>query len=126
MLQKSLVVVSVLLLACMAIAAEKVKLNGYIIDNMCAGHHGKDANVEEAVKTHKTSCALMDGCSESGYALFSDGKFYKLDASGSEKAMALLKKTKSEKGLAVQVEGAVEGDTLTVSSISEAAPPTQK
>ena len=37
--------------------------------------------------------------------------------------MALLKKTKSEKGLAVQVEGTVEGDTLTVTSISEASPP---
>ena len=122
MLRKSLVVVSILLLACMALAAEKVKLNGYIIDNMCAGHHGKDANVEEVVKHHKKSCALMDGCSESGYALFADGKFYKLDAGGSEKAMALLKKTKAERGLAVEVEGTVEGDTLTVSSISEATP----
>ena len=126
MLQKSLVVVSVLLLACLTLAAEKVKLNGYIIDNMCAGHHGKEANVEEVVKNHKTSCALMDGCSESGYALFAGGKFYKLDSSGSEKAMALLKKTKSKNGLAVQVEGTVEGDTLTVSSISEASPPSQQ
>ena len=69
MLRRALVVVSVLSLACLGFAAENVKLNGYIIDNMCAGHHGKDAKVEELVKNHKKSCALMDGCSESGYAL---------------------------------------------------------
>ena len=126
MLRRSLVVGSVLLLACLGLAAENVKLNGYIIDNMCVGHHGKDADVEEVVKNHKKSCALMEGCSESGYALFANGKFYKLDAKGSDQAMELLKKTKSEKGLAVQVEGTVEGDTLTVTSISEASPPKQR
>ncbi|PYP84542.1 MAG: hypothetical protein DMF61_19265 [Blastocatellia bacterium AA13] len=121
-IRKSMVIVSMLLLASIALAAENVKLNGYIIDNMCGGMHAKDANAEEVVKHHKKSCALMDGCKESGYAVFANGKLYKLDEGGNQKVVELLKKSKSERGFAVQVEGSVEGDTITVSSISETAP----
>ena len=56
---------------------------------------------------------------ESGYALYADGKLYKLDAEGNKKAAELLKNTKVEKGMQVAVEGSVDGETLTVKTISE-------
>jgi hypothetical protein len=51
--------------------------------------------------------------------LYADGKLYKLDAEGNKKAAELLKNTKVEKGLQVAVEGTVDGETLTVTSMSE-------
>ena len=123
-MKKLLVVASMFLLTLVlanaaARAEDKVKLSGYVIDNMCGGEHAKDANVEEVVKHHQRSCALMPACTGSGYAVYANGKLYKLDEGGSKKVLAILKSTKSGRGLAVDVEGTVDGDTLTVASISE-------
>lgn len=112
----------VLLLASVAVAArdsKSVKLTGYIIDNACAAGRAAGDNAAEKVKNHTVKCAQMPKCAESGYALYADGKLYKLDAEGNKKAAELLKNTKVEKGMQVAVEGTVEGDTLTVTTISE-------
>ncbi|HLG16297.1 MAG TPA: hypothetical protein VJH03_17590 [Blastocatellia bacterium] len=111
----------VLTLAVAALATTRtasVTLKGYIVDNACASSHTGDM---EFAKGHPISCALMPRCAQSGYALFSEGKVYKLDEEGNKKVGALLKNTKSKKGLAVQVEGTVEGDTLHVTKIEEQA-----
>ena len=65
--------------------------------------------------------ALMPSCSKSGYAVYTDGKLYKLDEEGNEKAREILKNTKSEKSIQVSVEGNLDGDKLKVKSISEVA-----
>ena len=112
----------VLLLAGVAVAArdsKSVKLTGYIIDNACAAGRATGDNAAEKVKNHTVKCAQMAKCAESGYALYADGKLYKLDADGSKKAAELLKNTKVEKGMQVAVEGTVDGETLTVKTISE-------
>ena len=112
----------VLLLAGVSVAArdsKSVKLTGYIIDNACAAGRATGDNAAEKVKNHTVKCAQMAKCAESGYALYADGKLYKLDAEGNKKAGELLKNTKVEKGMQVAVEGTVEGDTLTVTTISE-------
>lgn len=112
----------VLLLASVAVAArdsKSVKLTGYIIDNACAAGRAAGDNAAEKVKNHTVKCAQMPKCAESGYALYADGKLYKLDAEGNKKAAELLKNTKVEKGMQVAIEGTVEGDTLTVTTISE-------
>jgi len=112
----------VLLLASVAVAArdsKSVKLTGYIIDNACAAGRATGDNALEKVKNHTIKCAQMPKCAESGYALYADGKLYKLDAEGNKKAAELLKNTKVEKGMQVAIEGTVEGDTLTVTTISE-------
>lgn len=93
-----------------------VKLNGYLIDNMCAGALAKDA---ERVKKHKTSCALMPSCEGSGFAVYSDGKLYKLDEAGNKSASELLKGTETKDGVTVAVEGTVEGDTVHVTKLTE-------
>ncbi len=100
--------------------ATAVKIEGYLIDNACAGAHAKDADFAETAKKHTKSCALMPPCAGSGYAVFSsDAKLYKLDKAGNEKAEALLKDTETKSGITVTVEGTVDGDTIKVTKISE-------
>src|SRR5579862_4880576 len=91
-----------ILLTTVAIAigkGQQVTLNGYIVDNACGTGKASDAAGVEKIKTHPTKCALMPSCVKSGYAVLADGKLYKLDKAGNQKAEALLKSTKSEKGL---------------------------
>jgi hypothetical protein len=95
---------------------KEVKLTGFVLDNMCASEHGNEAEAKE----HETSCALMEHCAKSGYAVVSKDAVYKLDARGNELVHALLKDTKTKKGLAVNVEGALEGDLLHVDKLEEA------
>lgn len=98
--------------------AEKkpAKITGFVMDNMCAAMHGKDSEAKE----HEVSCALMDACEKSGFAVVSKDTVYKLDARGNELVAALLKETKAKKGFAVTVEGTLEGDTLHVDKLEEA------
>ncbi len=100
--------------------AKTVKIDGYIIDNACAASHVKDANFGERVKKHSTSCALSPNCAESGYVVYTaDAKLYKLDKAGNKSAEQLLKETDTKMGVQVSVEGTVDGDTITVSKITE-------
>jgi hypothetical protein len=97
-----------------------VKINGLLIDNACATAHVKDKDFAEKVKKHKTSCALMPNCAGAGFAVLSDeGKLYKLDEAGNKSAEELLKSTETKMGLAVAVEGTVEGDTVHVTKLTE-------
>ena len=120
MARKTFVLGLVLLLAGIALAREgkSVKLTGYLIDNACSARAATD-NGAEKVKNHTVKCALMPSCAKSGYAVFADGKLYKLDEEGNKKAGDILKNTKADKALQVAVEGTVDGDMLTVSKISE-------
>ena len=116
----SLVAVAVALAAVFAFAQEgekkSVKVTGYVIDNMCAGMHGTE---EEAAK-HPNACALMAACEKSGFAVVSGDKTYKLDEQGNKLAAEALKGAKTKKGLKVDVEGTVEGDTLHAATLAEA------
>ena len=98
---------------------KSVTLTGYLIDNMCAASHASDKTFATWVKTHGTSCAMMEACEKSGYAVFAGDKLYKLDEKGNESAEALLKATKSKKGLKVKAEGTVDGETLKVTKLTE-------
>jgi len=96
-----------------------VTLDGYMIDNACAASHSSDKTFATWVKTHGTSCATMDSCEKSGYAVFAKDKVYKFDDAGNASAEELLKNTKSKKGLHVKVEGTVDGDTIKVTKLTE-------
>ena len=116
----SLVAVAVALAAVFAFAqeAEKktVKVTGYVIDNMCAEVHGS----EDEAKNHPNACALMPACEKSGFAVVSGDKTYKLDEQGNKLAAEVIKGVKTKKGLKVDVEGTLEGDTLHASKLAEA------
>ena len=122
MTKKTFAIGIVLLMAVVAFAREgkDVKLTGYIIDNACSARASSE-NGAEKVKNHTVKCALMPSCAKSGYAVYADGKLFKLDEEGNKKASDILKNTKSEKSVQVSVEGTVDGDTLKVKSISEVA-----
>ena len=122
MIKKAFVIGTVLLMAVVALAREgkEVKLTGYVIDNACSARAASE-NGAEKVKNHTVKCAMMPSCAKSGYAVFADGKLYKLDEEGNKKAADILKNTKAEKGVQVSVEGTVDGETLKVKSISEVA-----
>ena len=99
---------------------QPVKLTGYLVDNLCAGAHADDAEgMAETAKGHPTACALMPSCTAAGFSLVSDKKTYKLDEAGNKSALAVLKATKATKGLQVEVEGTLDGDSLRASKVSE-------
>ena len=109
----------VLMTAGMFAQDKTVTLDGYMIDNACAASHATDKTFGTWVKTHGTSCAMMDSCEKSGYAIYADDKVYKFDDKGNDSAAELLKNTKSKKGLHVKVEGTLDGDTIKVTKLTE-------
>jgi len=114
-----LIVVLAVMAGALLAQDKSVTLTGYLIDNACAEGHSSDKAFATWVKTHGTSCAMMESCEKSGYAVFAGDKLYKLDDKGNESAEALLKATKSKKGLKVTAEGTVDGDTLKVTKLTE-------
>jgi hypothetical protein len=81
---------------------------------MCAEVHG----TEEEAKNHPNACGLMASCEKSGYAVIAGEKTYKLDAQGNKLVAEALKAAKTKKGLKVEVEGTVEGDTLHTTTLA--------
>jgi type 1 fimbria pilin len=114
-----LIVVLALMAGALIAQDKTVTLTGYMIDNSCAANHATDKTFATWVKTHGTSCATMEACEKSGYAVFADNKLYKFDEAGNTSAAELLKNTKSKKGLHIKAEGTLDGDTLKVTKLSE-------
>jgi hypothetical protein len=114
-----LVVVLALMAGALIAQDKTVTLTGYMIDNSCAANHATDKTFATWIKTHGTSCATMESCEKSGYAVFADNKLYKFDEAGNTSAAELLKNTKSKKGLHVKAEGTLDGDTLKVTKLTE-------
>ncbi|HYG81094.1 MAG TPA: hypothetical protein VD861_11935 [Pyrinomonadaceae bacterium] len=117
----SLVAVAVALTAVFAFAQEaekkSVKVTGYVIDSMCAAMHGS----EEEAQKHPNACALMPACEKSGFAVVAGDKTYKLDEQGNKLAAEALKAAKTKKGLKVEVEGTLDGDTLHAATLVAAS-----
>jgi hypothetical protein len=66
---------------------------------------------------HPRSCALQ--CAKGGYGVITaDGKFLRFDEGGNEKALEALKKSDKKDHLRATVTGTLDGDVITVSSIS--------
>ena len=123
MMIRKLFTLGLILTACALLYAQEksVTVNGYLIDNACAGAHASEATFKDKVKKHTVSCALMPNCVKSGYAVYtSDGKLYKFDEAGNKSAADLLKDTETKSGLSVAVEGTIDGDTIKVAKLSEA------
>ena len=115
-----LAAMALVLMTVALVAQDKtVTLDGYMIDNNCASSHATDKAFGTWVKTHGTSCAMMEACEKSGYAVYANDKIYKFDDAGNASAEELLKSTKSKKGLHVKVEGTVDGDTIKVTKLTE-------
>ena len=118
MIRKVFALTIVALMAGVLFAQEKtVTITGNLIDNACA-ESAKDLGAR--AKNHSTSCALMDGCEKTGYAVYAaDNKLYKLDDKGNDIAAGVLKNTQTKKGVKVSVEGTLNGDTIKVTKLTE-------
>ena len=117
MIRKILALTVIALMASVLLGQQKtVTITGNLIDNACA-ESAKD--LDTRAKNHPTSCALMEKCQSSGYAVYADHKLYKLDDKGNDSAAGLLKNTKTTKGVRVAVEGTVDGDTIHVTKLTE-------
>lgn len=96
--------------------ARSQKVNGYLVDAVCAGNHATEAGYAE---NHDKKCNLMEGCIKSGYSLITaDHKVLKFDAKGNEQALAFIKATNKDKSWKVSVTGTVDGQTIAVQSIA--------
>ena len=118
MIRKVFALTTIVLLAGVLFAQDKtVTITGNLIDNACA-ESAKD--IAARSKNHATSCALMDGCEKTGYAVYAaDNKLYKLDDKGNDIAAGVLKNTQTKKGVKVSVEGTLNGDTIKVTKLTE-------
>jgi hypothetical protein len=124
MKRTALFVVVSLALSSLALAQEakkesKSSMTGYVVDAMCAKGMAKKESPMEAAAKHTKDCALEEGCAASGYGVFSDGKWYKFDENGDKLAKDLIEKSKTEKGLMIEVTGEMKGDKLAVATINE-------
>ena len=97
----------------------KTHLTGYVVDAMCAKGMAKKDNPMEKAELHTKQCALEEGCAASGFGVFSDGKWYKFDEKGDMAAIELIKASKAEKAIMVEVAGEMKGDVLVVAAIGE-------
>ena len=117
MIRKIPALTVIVLMASVLLGQQKtVTITGNLIDNACA-ESAKD--LDTRARSHPTSCALMEKCQSSGYAVYADHKLYKLDDKGNDSAVNLLKNTKTTKGVKVTVEGTVDGDTIHVTKLTE-------
>jgi len=120
MVRKSLLLLSVLMIAATLVYAQSIrnpdekkaaKITGYVVDVKCAT--GLDVKDRE----HPVSCSLK--CAESGFAVVAKDNLYKLDENGNKLALAILKETKTKKGLAVSIVGTLKDKILYVDTMSE-------
>jgi len=113
------------LLASLAALASGAEVQGILIDQMCSSkaevHIVAGPRLEGGMivaEAHTRQCALMPECQKSGYGVFTyDNKFLKFDGAGSRKALAMLRASKKEDDLKVDVTGEIQGDTIKVASL---------
>jgi hypothetical protein len=107
-------------------AAKPVTVSGYVVDAMCAkGMAGKETTMKKAM-SHTKACALEEDCAGSGFGVFSEGKWYKFDENGDKQAQKLIENSSMERGIMVEVTGAMKGQTLAVASMKEQKPEQKK
>lgn len=91
-------------------AAAATWKNVSLIDQSCS------VKAKANPDAHARDCALQ--CSKSGYGIYTtDGKYLKLDAAGSDKALAALKASTKKDHLRADVTGEVKGDVVMVSTL---------
>ncbi len=108
------VMVTGILFALKAHAAEKGTLKGVVVDNLFADEHAKD--IASFVRSYSKQEAVKNAFS--GYSLYtSEGKIYKFDPPSCAKVEEYVKKEGSS--LQVTVTAEIYGDDLTLISISQ-------
>ncbi len=113
-------------------AVVEAEYSGYVIDQKCGLAKMEDmkmdmdgADIAKNPEKHTNQCNLMEECSKGGYGISikqEDGsyKYFKFDENGSKLAKEqIVEKTSKKDNLLVNIKGKIEGDTITLSSITE-------
>jgi hypothetical protein len=95
--------------------AADTTVKGYLVDIACSTEEGSKPGFGAK---HSKDCLQMDDCVKSGYGvLTSDNKVVKFDKAGNEQAKKFIADLKKAKDIRVNVQGTVNGDTMSVSKI---------
>ena len=93
---------------------------GYLIDRSCAAAMKmENKGLENGLKQHTRHCSLEPSCSESGYSLYSGGKWLDLDPKGNDMARKYFQASKKEAGHIFKITGVFKRNELRVATISE-------
>ena len=90
--------------------------SGTLIDKHCGSHMAADK-----LAAHEKACAMK--CAKDGkdLGMVVDGKWYAFDKKGEKLGWSILKKSKADANIQVNVEGKLKGDKITVTKMSEKA-----
>ena len=106
-----------LVLALPARAASETKV-GFLIPSQCKSEEGVKPEPQGATDAwpapHSTACALRPACIASGYGLWVEDRFYRLDEDGHELALEYFRTTKRTSYNKVRLTGDFS-DALSVS-----------
>jgi hypothetical protein len=106
------------LLAGTLFAGSTQKIDGHLVDVACATENAAKPKPGFAAK-HSKDCLQMAECEASGYAIVTaDNKVIKLDAKGNDTAKKLIAGSKKDADFKASASGTLEGDTLTVESLT--------
>lgn len=101
-------------------ADESKVIVGFAQDVSCAKGNLTDGEkgMTKASK-HSKNCALEESCAASGFGVWSDNKFYKLDENGNKLMLTLYNETDTKKGMKVSVKGVVKDGVILVTELKE-------
>jgi len=112
---KKLVMILFAAISLSAFAADTT-VKGYLVDLSCAKEEGQKAGF--GVK-HTKGCLQMDDCENSGYGVLTDDKkVIRFDKAGNEEAKKFIAALTKKSDIKVAVDGAVSGESMTVSKIT--------
>ncbi|MDQ3010106.1 MAG: hypothetical protein M3X11_05330 [Acidobacteriota bacterium] len=94
-------------------------VTGNIVDKACSAGVAKKDDPQAAAASHTKGCSLSERCANSGFGVYSDGKYTEFDEKGAILAKDALKKSTKDKGAKFKVTGMVHDGKLMVESISE-------
>ena len=134
MLRKKTITIMVLVFAVSLLAiglsyaasGKAVTYKGWVVDQLCAskGTAFDGIDLKTSPQNHSVGCALMPPCITSGYGIYvdkGDGSFdfYKLDKSGSDLALIILKNETKKDHVQLEVTGMLKGDTIQAKTLKE-------
>ena len=112
---KKLVMILFAAISLSAFAADTT-VKGYLVDLACAKEEGQKAGFGAK---HTKGCLQMDDCEKSGYGVLTDDKkVMRFDKAGNEEAKKFIAAVTKKSDIKVAVDGAVNGESMTVSKIT--------
>ncbi|HEX4749102.1 MAG TPA: hypothetical protein VH302_06125 [Bryobacteraceae bacterium] len=102
---------------CLTALASAVELQGIVTDWNCTENMVR--NGRQKVLKQDRSCSLQKDFHRSAYGLITeDKKFYKIDPQDNDRVMQILSDSPDKDNLKVVISGDLNGNTLTIKTIS--------